>query len=602
MDVTEINPGRSDVNVNICLDGFWLSPRFNIPIPTNTRFGLCGGRYWGLGNFATDNENAIMFMRTPEGTLGLSSLFHKTSDEDFVLYFDHDLQTMSIRRATVEFKEYPWKYEVSVGKPSAHSFATVSGTTITPDPNQNRTKVLYMEIPFGQAVMLFSIGTAGNYYGTTITGEGDLQLLGFEKTGVPQDPELYKYKGNPVSPIYEYTVGQYSRTRARHVHLSVKTSDGPIIVNSPTIPISLGPVKIDYINDNQVIEEAQLFDIFELDDDELLILMGRKFNPFSLENPDDPEEKKSNSSADGTNWPDSSGIFLIGSKDTGISWGNPIKPFKEDDQYGLLVLEDANYCCAIHNSIADEMVILFVSSKGGATYLGAFIVSLVKLPYKNFKCTPEGGGQPFLWRPPALTEEDGYVKLVKDNFVYDPEEVGFQDELVIIASEDGLINPDIEVSGVTDFGTLSTHTLSDGRMIIFYENSDGIKMLFSEGSGRSWKGSDIILARNGKSAVYTGGLLIYITDEGIVSKVMTETVLTEAFQVLEGTATASGEIIQNTFDNLIVASLDTGPVPVQKLSAHSDDTGVFHVFYYDDDGRLCSTQGTDVGWKTTNNF
>jgi hypothetical protein len=607
VDVSEIPapPGvAGDTNTRICLDGFWLSPRINIPVPSGTRLGLCGGRYWGLGDRAPDNENAIIFMRSPEGILGLSSMYHKVSNQEFVLFYDHDLKTLNIRRATIQFSEYPSKYEVSIGPPASISNATLStgtNTSIDLDSSQNRTKTLSMGIPYGNEVMLFSVGSLANYYGSIIRGLGKMNLYGFEVTGVPQDASAYKYNNDPVSPIYEYRVGKHSATRSRDVHVSVKTSDSPIIVNSPSTTLTLPNVQIQYVNENQTIDNARLFDIYEIDDDELMIFMGRRFPPFTVDNPDATVASASNSSAAGTRWEDSSGIFVIGSKNTGVEWGNPIKPFKEDDQYGLLILDSADYCCSIYNGLAEEIVIFFVSKISGQTYLGAFIVGLLNLPYKNYKCTPDGSQQEFLWRPPALPDTE-YTKQVVDGFIYDPKEEEVRDKIIVVASESPGIDPQITVTNVTDFGILSTYTLSDGRMVVFYDSLDGIKMVFSEDSGRSWKGSSIILAQNGKSAVYTGGLLIYIASEGIVSKVVPETILTSAFAAVEGSVAPFVEIIQNTFDNQIITSLGTGDVPTQKLSAHKDETGVFHVFYYGNDGRLCSTQGTALGWGTTDNF
>lgn len=606
VDVEELPavPGGVDTNTRICLDGFWLSPRFNIPIPDGTRFGLCGGRYWGLGDRAPDNENAIMFMRTPEGVLGLSSLYHRTSNEDLVLYYDFDSRNLAIRRASLEFSEFPSKYELSIGPPSEVSSASVSPggtTTVTLDESQDRTKTLTMGIPQGDSPMLFSIGGAENYYGAIISGLGDMNLIAFEESGITQDASMYNFKGQPVSPILEYMFGKYSQTNSRDVHISVPTSESPIIISSPITPVNVPNVQIEYINNNQVINNAQRFDFYEIDDDELMVFMGRKFGSFAVNNPDETGLPISNSSGAGTKWDDSSGIFVIGSKDSGVSWGNPINEFKGDDRFGLLILESVDYCCSIYNDIAEEMVILFIGKNGGDVYLGALILNLINLPYKNFKCTPEGSEQEFLWRPPAI-EPPKYKKQVEDGYTFKAEDEGIEDDLIIIASEAPAIEPQIVVNNVTDFGIVSTNTLSDGRMVIFYDSIDGIKMIFSSTSGRKWQGSEILLAHDGKSAVYTNELLIYITTGGIVSKIITETLLTSAFGAGEGSDALFIESIQEEFDNQIITPLDTGEVPTQNLSAHRDDTGIFHVFYYDNNGRLSSAQGTNLGWKTTNNF
>jgi YD repeat-containing protein len=139
-------------------------------------------------------------------------------------------------------------------------------------------------------------------------------------------------------------------------------------------------------------------------------------------------------------------------------------------------------------------------------------------------------------------------------------------------------------------------------MMAFYDSIDGVQMIFSKDSGRTWGGSKIVLAQFGRSGFYSGGLLFYITDEGIYSKIITESLLSRAFSAVEGSSASDIELIQDAFDDQIVTSLETGPIPTQKLSAHNDETGIFHVFYYDEAGRLSSVQGTDLGWKTTKNF
>jgi len=73
-------------------------------------------------------------------------------------------------------------------------------------------------------------------------------------------------------------------------------------------------------------------------------------------------------------------------------------------------------------------------------------------------------------------------------------------------------------------------------------------------------------------------------------------------QATAGSEASFIESIQNTFDNLIRTSLNTGPVQLQKLSGQTNDSGVFHIFYYDDEGRVCSSEGTDQSWSITDNF
>jgi hypothetical protein len=599
-------PGTGNTNVRICLDGFWQGPQFDIPIPKETKMNLCGGRYWGLGTRAPDNNNAILFMRTPEASLGLSSMFHTTSNEDFVLYYDYDLKSLSIRRGSVEFKEYPMKYELSIGLPSKteNIAATFSASTteIKLDSKEERLKSLVINSPIGDEVMLFSIGTENNYYGTIINGVGEMDLIGFDKTSLDQDSSKYQYNEQPVSPIYEYKVGKYSSDESKKVYIGVETSDSPVIISTPKSSVSIATAEAEYIKNNQIIIDTRLFDIYQIDDDELMIFMGRRFNPFTVTNKTTPLTKKSNSTSDKSRWDDSNGIFVIGSKNTGTKWGAPISKFEdEDSQYGVLIMESATYCCSIYNGVSNEIVILFVGEKDSQLYLGAYIVNMDQLAYKTFKCVSDSDDQDFLWRPPAL-EEDVYEKQVLDNYKYDPAVEKAYDQIFIVASESDTIDPQVKVDNVTDFGIVSTYTTTEGYMMAFYDSLDGIQMIFSKDSGRTWTVSKILLAEFGKSGFYSGGILFFITSDGIISKIMPESLLTSAFDAVEGSSASSIELIQKSFNDQIVTSLKTGYIPTQKLSAHNDKNGIFHVFYYDENGRLSSAQGTGLGWRKTHNF
>ena len=604
VEATSVNPEKGDTDARMCLDGFWLSPKFNISIPQRTNFGLCGGKYWGLGTDSFNNNSAVVFIRTPAGVTGLSSIYHKIFNEEFVLYYDYNSKNLALRRSAYSFREYPWKYEVSVGPLSSISVPTTTSsstsTIIQLDESQERTKTLTFDNPISEFPMLFSVGVEGNYYGPIISGLGDMDLIAFDRANIEQTASLYTFGDQLVSPIVEYPYGQNCSVKSKSVQISIDPkTEGPIIISSPAGPINVSNVKIEYVGEKQIINNANRFDIINVDDDELVIVMGRSFSSFLVNYDADPVTEKSN--LGGIKWQNTNGIFMIGSKDTGVTWGNPVKKFEGDDELGLLVLDSAQYCCSLFDKTLQEFKILFSGKKGTELYLGVLIINKTYLPYVNLKCTHDNNFQDFLWRPPALHPTE-YEKLVKDNFVYGDDLRPIKDELIIIASESEFVNPNVLVTNVTDFGVVSTHETRDGRLVLFYDSLDGIKLLYSIDSGRTWSSSSIILAKDAQAGSYSGGLLIYITSSGIVSKILSETLLEDTFNYPEGSSGSNVELLQNTIDNQITTSLETGPIPIQKLSSHVDASGSFHVFYYDDDGRLCARKGTDFGWDANENF
>jgi hypothetical protein len=540
-------------------------------------------------------------MRTVSGVLGLSAIYHTRTHEDWVVFYDYESGKMNIRRGGPNFYEYPDKYEVSVGLPSKVSNATTNSsgdyTGINLEQDEDRTKNITFDIPHGDNIMFFRLGDTSNYYGTFICGDGEMRLRGLEVTGIEQNPENYKFDDEIVSPVYEYMKGPHAQYTRKDLRISVATTDGPIIVDNGDTNVE--NVTIQYVKDNQTIENAERFDIVQMGDHEMIVTMGRPFRSFTVVNPDDDTV----GSTDRSN-----GIYLIGSKDTGNLWGAPIANrlnFGGNSQYGMLVLNDVKYCCSQYNPRNNELIIFMVGFFANEVYFGAFIMNANTLDYQTFLCTPSDGEQPFLWRPPAIEDDkiNHSEDLVQDGYTFDPEEYQFRDEIIKIASVSSEVGASAVVDNVTDFGVVSSMILGDGTYVLFYDGLEGIKMLWSNSTGRNWRSSEIILARNAQSAIWVSGLLIYIVEEtGIMSKIVTRTLLNSAMFASAGSSSEDIEIIQEEFDNQITASLKTGPVPPQKLAGHRDTTGINHIFYYNEDRKLCSSQGTDVEWSVTENF
>jgi len=272
-----------------------------------------------------------------------------------------------------------------------------------------------------------------------------------------------------------------------------------------------------------------------------------------------------------------------------VDWDETNVKVPDGYKYGLLVLESVNYCCSLFDRTLQEIIIFFSGiTEGGAIYLGAYMLSIDSLSYKNFNCTHDNGLQDFLWRPPAFptdasdssdTPSDSILtKLVVDNYDSDDIPEPYHDLMTIIASEATSLGAQVDVDNVTDFGIISVKKISDGIIVLFFDSLDGIEILFSRDSGQTWGSSEIIIVQNGQSAVYTGGLLIYITSTGIVSKLLPEVLLSNAFDYPKGSSGSDLELLQKTFNEQKIDSLKTGEVPVQKLSAHTDDTGSVYVF------------------------
>jgi len=601
----------SSQNVYLCLDGYWISPRFNgLTIPNNTYFGLCGGRYFGLGVEASDNDNAVVFMRTPSGVAGLSSEYHTLRQEDLVLFYDYNSQHLSLRRGGVHFQEYPQKYEISIGNITRCEPASISNNIIQLNQEQERVKKINLVVPNSNNAMLFAVGNEDNYYGTFIASQGELNLAGLKSSYPNATPDDFKYNDQVVSPVYEYMNGKKSFNTVQQLNISLATNEGPIYLKNIPSGQQVSSASIEYINNNQIINDATLFDLYKCDDGEIIIIMGRSFPEFKVDNPNGKAIKKSNSTADSTYWSNTQyGVMIIGSSDSGFSWGCPRKfDMSGNNQYGLLVLNEVEFVCSIYTNTSQELILFVKAYENSQLYLGAYIVPLNSLSYKTFKCIPSNDSFPFLWRPPALSEAiyTNPDTSFTDHLVQDGNTIGsnvkVSDVFVRIAAVSESIGAQITVDNIDDFGIITAYELDFGVYVVFYDSLDGIKMLWSNNGALSWYASDVVLARGAKCGIYCSGSLIYITANGIESKYIGDPFLADAMKNGAGTSSQSLEQIQGSFDRLSVVSLNTGPVPDQRLSVYKADYGLFVMFYYDEFNKLASFTGTNLEWNFTNNF
>jgi hypothetical protein len=611
INTDEINP--IDVNNRLCLDGFWLSPRYKLSIPEGTRLGLCGGKYWGLGDRAPDNNYALIFMRSPRSGLGISSIMHAVSNINYVFFYDYFTNNLSLRMGNIKYSENPRSYSISVGLPDSVDTVNVNEKSpneieINLDNGKYATKLINFidsEYPRGDNLILFSTKEKGQYYGTVISGQGDMDLIGFNRIDKEQEKDEYKYKGEFVSPYYEYSIGSYSSHEYRDLYISALTSESPIIMSSDGDLSKLKKVIVQYSEFNQHIQDSNFIDIIKTDYDEFLLFMGRQFPPFRVEG----SSSVSNSTAGSSRWVFPEGIFGIGSRNLGGFWGTPGKYIDEDNQYGVLFLDGAKYLCSLYHNVSNNILLFFVSAIGEQVYLGCLIINNSKISSGLLKCEVDGDYRDFYWRPP-LVPASSYIPNISIGDSDEPssspeEEEGaskkVKDEFVIIASE-SLKEAQIEAKNVTDFGTVSCAKLKNGRIILLYDSLDGINMIFSKSSGVVWGKSEINLVSNASSGLYIDPFLFFITSSGISYKIISSSLISRCMDAVEGNSEDFIEGLQSEIDSVDQFNLNTGEVPDQKFSGFYNDFGQIQIFYYDSEGKLSSFIGSGSTWEKAINF
>jgi hypothetical protein len=405
-----------------------------------------------------------------------------------------------------------------------------------------------------------------------------------------------------------------------------------------------GNIIVEYVDNNQTIENTGFFDIHRLFDGENILIYSQKVPPFNVVSvanasssvykapefisetvsiseqisiPNSSSNASSetitdplnNSPENGTQWNYSKGIFITGTSDQGILWGCPMVKklnFDNNDKYQwpLLILNGVEYQTSIYNKFSNSLCIFYKSFSIRKRYLGCMIVHMLNIPYQLDLCEPVSKtSSNFLWRTPVLGNDlSAWTDTENIPSIDSKKDAKYNDVFIRIIGVNGTDSQLISTSD--DWGFINSVIWVDGSYFLFYDDAEGVKLLFSRDQGLTWQQSKIIFARNS-----TSGLLIndsqffYITPYGIEGKVLGTEQFNNAMACVEGNSLSFIEEVQRLFDSPITVKLGSGQIRPQVISGYEDMSGVARIFYYDNDGLLsCLMSGDYLRWFVAPNF
>ena len=590
----------------LCMNGYWLSPQFLTSVGIdNSYVGICDGRYFGSSNnIALRNDDATLFVSVPGGSPCLSSTFNKQKYDEWVVYQDSYSRKLTIRQGTLNFVDDPRKTEIGIGYPVYRDTMSQNGSVINLNPAYDRVKNIEFDSPEvstgagGSLPLFFGLGNVSDYYGFLVSGKGNVSLAPVPSGNVSID---YKFKGYISSPIFSRKYGQANGLKRNVVHFGASTKDGPInIING-----SVKNAVVEYVKNNQTIENANFYDVFYMEDGEPIIIYGQPMGSFTI-------PKNSSSTYENGKWKYSqNAIMMIGSISDGNIWGCPsIKYPYGDTQYPLMIMNSVDYLSSSYNKIRGELLVMAKCyTNDGKPYIGCLNMSMRGLMYKTFTCTPSstnGVTDKFLWRPVAIVDaiindvDKSYLPpsdYIKSGYSWDYKDSGVDQFTRAIGSNIPNVSINTEI---TNFGIIFSYCFNDGVNAMLFSSSDGLRVACSTSGGRGWDLSPIILAKNAVSGIIVNGRLFYITQYGL------ETKFTNEYQVERCATTKSNDsniaVKQLDIDSFKSEIIYSGTLGAQKFSGIYNYEGIYKIFFYNENNLLTCVQGVVNNWEVAQNF
>jgi len=612
------------ISDKLCMDGLFRSAPYDIDIPLNARVSVCMGYLFGLDTDGSSGStrDAALLVTVPTGGRGIASLFHTLRQEGWIAYVDPNTNRMTIRRGSLDYKEYPIKSEIAVGKYESVGVIEDGGDRISLDVDKERLRRLGFVLPVATKdgdYILFGIGSRDNLHGFIVSGDGVVNLQAANKLGINplliDSNEFTTSSGQIVSPVYAYKEGtsQYSIKTEVDIPADIKGGEEDIyIING-----EISGVTAQYIKKSQTIEDPGLYDMIRLKDGEILLLYGQNYSSLRF-NVNDIE----NNSGD---WRTNKAVMAIGSPDDDFYWGTPLKKrFYSsgkfgDGQYPIMLMNNAEYHSSIYNPLNDTIMIFVRVLSNGGVHIGGYSIDVRNLLGNLFLVEPKDETfLPFLWRPPLIEDvflrdfdkswlsENGTLNTeVQDDYSYTSESKLLPDGYVRVLGpkESG---SQVVFGGEMDL--ISTSIMPDGTYLLIYDSVSGIKMVFSDNNGRTWTGCDTVVSREGHGGVLVDHYLMYITEEGIEIKYTDWSDIyqlrTLSQQKQAGIDTTSlEESMQNRYDRMDQDLIGSGIINYQRLSGYVTPEGIIKVFYYGDMNEMvCMDTSNARSWKIADNF
>ena len=634
---TDINSVFLDVNME------YLSSQMKINIPTNTIVGVCGGVWWGVeGAGGTDHipsSNGLdLWVSTAQGFGGIDAFRNTLTNKEYIFYTDPLTNKLSIRKGSQNFRDYPEKIEITVGKPSLTE--TTQFFPIALNQNQDRVKTINLPLPkgtdpaptttppipnkisaggtdvFGSVAVSLQTKTQTNYFGFISTGKGQidfqaLRRLGYKAGTVPNT--FFQYDGEFVSPIYIWKkLSNNGSGNSCSVNMGISTAEQNIYATN-YISSATAQISIEYVNNEQTLEGMHNYNAYYLPDGTTLVIYSMAIPPFTI---------NSTTINPANQWDTSSAIFIVGSYGEEAFWGCPfITPKTIEDQDKYLKPTMLLYSCELESSYYDtnsqELGIItkcYYNNDPTKIFYGLYLIPIYAIPIDNMpicKVTSGTTVSDFLYRPSQLEDKAWTTNnsfVTKEDYLQPTGELGFVSDTKNNNSDrffkiigDVATGSDINPAMSLTFSL--SQVLYNGMVVLFYSDDQGVKVLSY--NGLKWKKSLINLALNGTSPYFLRDALFYIDSEGVKVKINMITNVYDATQINENEGKDPTEIesVQEAINKNTTILITPTVTTLRRLAAFISVDGSYNVTFYDDSGILnCFTSDNLSNWQPNYNF
>lgn len=616
----------------VCINVDWRSYILLERIPKNTFVGVCGGRYLGFGSrrskFTFSEEGEDLLFTTSLATMGLSSLYNKYVQEDWVVYKDPYSAITTIRRGTLDYREQPKRSEISIGANAKSELITASPYSITQSDKTLRLRKITFEPPFadaggslnGQCIMV-SVKNTNNIYGNIQTGKGEVDLQMLRKQGLSNgsvSATSYNFNDYLSSPVYAYkrNVGD-SFVNENSIDVGVSTEQSPIYLMNVSnargsvigTPYATN-VRAEYVTHKQMLENNTLFDVHKLEDGEEIVVYGYPVLKYTVDG----------TTKDGSKWSIPNAVFVIGNGAESAEWGCPLVktlyytktlfapgtigiPTASDFEYPLMIAPCSDYLGSVYHYGFRR---LFVFARGhtnsGLSFVGCYSISFDNLLYEAYKATTSPYLD-FIYRPLSLPPS------LFANPSESPIPATSQSNVIMATTN---TNNDRFFKAIdVERGTNSVFPFitQDGTLAILYDTDEGIHLAYSRNLAVFMESPVLIVNDVHSPLLIDSNILVFINSEnGIGIKIAIDNNLYSAMKVGDmdttaGTYLTTLESIKREIDSVPIIYIGSGKIPDQKLTGYKTTLGIYKIFFYDDSGAIsCMISNNLRSWQFHPNF
>jgi len=585
----------------LCVGGGVYSPRFEVNIPSQTSLGICDNRWFGYDFLSPRDPMKIntgaFWVSTLAGSKSISAV--RDGNQEIILYKDGFSKRYSLRKGRENFVVEGQKIEIYAGNPQGY------GQNTTLNTNFDRVVGLFLGNS-NEKYLLLKYGN-GLTYGVMVSDDGSADNQFFRMNDSLSNKN-YLNNGSPVSPVI-----MEGGSTPFYNPLGISSNVGSITID--------GNVNLLYAYDNQTLTTSSSASFYKGRGGDYFVIYGDVVGEVQIDG------LIYNSKDQDNEWDINNAIFILGSKDQGETWGHPLfgsstwETFPEN-QFPVMILDNSIFLDSVHD--LDNNYIGIVSKsydEDGNVFVGFLLLQTNTLTNETYLGTDKESTSSlgdiekeerlkFNFRPLRLPQNPPSIQEDPNNKVYfAPDSATFRDRFVRILGEEETRAQNVTSDGLNSI--FQCYRLDDSNLVIFYSDTLGVRVLYSNDQGEKWTLSGVVIHKGGRAPCFQEYLgIAFIDGDGIKVKPFPMELL---WTIVRGVVEECEELIQGKFDELPVFFVDAERVIDHKMSFVEDvamandnskkEQSQAKLVYYVGDA-LKAKISTDKGetWQTAPNF